>query len=64
MNKEKFLTVKELAEILKVNTSWVYARTRQRGHNTIPLIRCGKYPRFNLQEVIDWLERQKEQAEN
>ena len=54
---EKLLTVSELAKELSVPTSWVYSRSRQTGTNTIPLIRCGKYIRFYLTEVLDWLEK-------
>ena len=55
------LTVAGLAKALKVAPSWVYARTRIKGADTIPMIRCGKYPRFHLPEVIDWLKRQQAQ---
>ena len=58
---EKLLTVHELADALSVPTSWVYQRTRQRGPDTMPLLRCGKYPRFNLSEVIAWLKKQQAQ---
>ena len=58
---EKLLTVNELATALNVAPSWIYTRTRIRGADTIPLIRCGKYPRFNLPDVIDWLKRQQVQ---
>lgn len=52
---EKFLTVDELAEAFGVPRSWVYSRTRLRGDDQIPHIKCGKYCRFNMAQVIDWL---------
>ena len=54
---EQLLTVDELAKELKAPRSWIYSRTRQKGPNTIPVIRVGKYCRFRLKEVLDWLEK-------
>jgi excisionase family DNA binding protein len=55
--KERLLTCKELAECLRVPVSWVYAQTRQKGTDTIPIIRVGKYCRFVEQDVLEWLRR-------
>jgi excisionase family DNA binding protein len=52
------LSVEELAGKLNVHKSWVYARTRQTGPNTIPRVRLGKYVRFEWDKVKDWIERQ------
>ena len=49
------LTLEELAQHLKVKPSWIYDKTKKGGD--IPVIRVGKYLRFSLQEVEDWLER-------
>jgi excisionase family DNA binding protein len=49
------LTVGGLAEQLKVKPSWVYGETRKTGPGTIPRIKVGKYLRFSLEEVMDWL---------
>ncbi len=59
---EDYLTPQELADILKVPLSWVYSRSRQKGKNTIPKIRAGRYLRFLRTEVVGWLE-QRSQAE-
>jgi len=55
---EKLLTVSELARELKTPPSWIYSRTRQTGPDTIPMIKVGKYCRFNFQEVLSWLKTQ------
>jgi excisionase family DNA binding protein len=61
MNKDDFLTVSELATALKVKDSWVYGETRKTGKGAIPRLRVGKYLRFSLEEVMNWLrDRQKE----
>jgi excisionase family DNA binding protein len=49
------LTVHELATELKVKPSWIYGETRKTGPGTIPRIRVGKYLRFSMEEVMDWL---------
>jgi excisionase family DNA binding protein len=52
---EDFHTVNELANVLKVPKSWVYARTRETGPGSIPRIKVGKYLRFEINKVLDWL---------
>ncbi len=44
------LSPKELAERLGVPPSWVYERSRL---GKIPTHRVGKYPRFDLAEVLE-----------
>jgi excisionase family DNA binding protein len=53
---DDFLTVPELAKLLKVPISWVYQRSRERGEKAIPRIRCGRYVRFPKREVLEWLQ--------
>ena len=47
------LTIDELAQHLKVKTSWIYDKTKKGGD--IPVKRVGKYLRFSLPEVESWL---------
>ena len=47
-----------LAEYLNVPKSWVYEKTRDRGNGSIPRVMVGKYVRFNIHEVLEWLKRQ------
>ena len=56
MSEQELLTVSELSQKLKVQVSWLYSRIRGRGGGTIPLVREGKYIRFNYEEVWQWLE--------
>jgi excisionase family DNA binding protein len=55
MTLDELLTLEELAQKLKVRKSWVYSRTRERGPGCLPRIRCGKYLRFNEEDVKEWL---------
>ena len=57
---QNFLTVDELAESLKVPKSWVYSRSRESGQDAMPMIKVGKYCRFVLDDVLDWLKSQNE----
>jgi excisionase family DNA binding protein len=49
-------TVSEIAAFLKVPVSWVYERTRRRGIERLPHLKLGKYLRFSLTEVKEWLQ--------
>ena len=61
--KEKLLTVSEMAEFLRVPRSWIYARTRQKDPNSIPRVQCGKYIRFHVTEVLKWLKSNQDKVE-
>lgn len=52
------LDIDGLAEYLKVPRSWVYEKTRDKGKGSIPRVMVGKYVRFNIHEVLEWLKRQ------
>jgi excisionase family DNA binding protein len=56
----QLLTVSEIAQRLKVPISWVYERTRRRGYERIPHFKLGKYLRFEITTVSDWLNHMKE----
>ena len=62
--EEQLLTVELLAKKLNLKKSWVYHRTRQKGPGRIPHIRAGKYCRFRLVDVLEWLEKQNPQDES
>ena len=57
--REKLLTVEELAGLLQVPPGWIYSHTRKRSSDPIPGFRLGKYWRFRESDVLDWLERQR-----
>src|SRR6266702_1977597 len=56
--EEALLTVREVAAALRVPCSWVYERTRRRGHECLPHIKLGKYLRFRSSDLADFLNRQ------
>jgi excisionase family DNA binding protein len=55
---QNLLTVDELAESLRVAKSWVYSKSRETGPDAMPMIKVGKYCRFVLDDVLDWLKNQ------
>ncbi len=57
---QNLLTVDELSESLNVPKSWIYSRTRETGPDAMPMIKVGKYCRFILDDVLDWLKKQNE----
>ena len=54
------ITVDELARYLQVDKSWIYSRTRVAKQIGFPVVRVGKYLRFNKQRVLEWLEAQRD----
>lgn len=56
----RLVGVNELAETLSVPPSWIYSRTRLKDDCRIPHTRCGKYVRFDIDEVMEWLQNQQE----
>ncbi len=53
---ESLLTVKEVAEFLRVPASWVYERTRRRGKDRLPHVKVGKYLRFRQSDLQSYIE--------
>jgi excisionase family DNA binding protein len=50
----EILTPKNVAALLCVPLSWVYAKTRKRQRQPLPCHRIGKYLRFTKAEVLAW----------
>jgi len=55
IQSERLSTIGELADFLQVKKSWVYGQTRIAKRTGFPVIRCGKYVRFKLEDVLKWL---------
>jgi excisionase family DNA binding protein len=48
----KLLTAAEVAELLSVPTSWVYAEARA---GRLPHLRVGRYRRFREAAIVEWI---------
>jgi excisionase family DNA binding protein len=55
--QNELITISDLSQKLKVPVSWLYSRTREKGANTIPVVKVGKYLRFNYETVRQWLKQ-------
>jgi len=53
---DRLLDARELAELLSVPESWVRDHARN-GH--LPVIRLGRYTRFDRADVLAWIDEQK-----
>ncbi|MFH1699217.1 MAG: helix-turn-helix domain-containing protein [Candidatus Zixiibacteriota bacterium] len=49
------ITPEELARRLRVPMSWVYDRTRKSGPERLPFYKIGRYLRFSIPEIEDYL---------
>jgi excisionase family DNA binding protein len=50
------LTVGEVASLLRVPASWIYARTADGSVEEIPHLKLGRHLRFRRGEVLAWVE--------
>ncbi len=58
MNEPKrLLNPSEMAKVLCVPVSWIYRQTMITEPGSIPVIRVGKYLRFEPDAVIEWLKK-------
>jgi excisionase family DNA binding protein len=62
IDPSQILTLKEVAERLKVSERWVYEKSRRRCQNPLPTIRIGRYLRFDWTSVSAWLRQQERVA--
>ena len=53
------LTPDDVADLLKVNKSWVYEAARE---GRIPHVRLGRYVRFEEAEIEEWLKTLRTEA--
>jgi len=58
---QQFVTAEELAGVLRVPTSWVWAAARE---SRIPSYRAGHYVRFDVDEVLEFLRREGSKADD
>ena len=59
-DSQELLTVADVATLLRVRRSWVYAHTRSRsttGSERLPYLKVGKYLRFDARAVRAFLEK-------
>jgi predicted DNA-binding transcriptional regulator AlpA len=55
IDPSQILTLDETAARLKTSRRWVYEKSRRRCQDPLPVIRIGRYLRFNWLDVSEWL---------
>jgi predicted DNA-binding transcriptional regulator AlpA len=55
-NPAALLTVPEVAALLHVPTSWVYEHVRPGCSNPLPVVRIGKYLRFQMSDLAVYID--------
>jgi excisionase family DNA binding protein len=53
---DELLTVPEAARLLHVTVSWVYEHTRDAADDRLPVLRIGKYLRFDRRDLVAYVE--------
>jgi len=54
------LTVQEAARVLKVTVSWVYEHVRPEAEDRLPVIKLGKYLRFDPHDLRTYIDAKRE----
>ena len=52
----ELLTVSEAAHILKVTASWVYEHVRPEADDRLPVLKVGKYLRFDRRDLLAYID--------
>ena len=55
---QALIGISEMASKLDVPVSWLYSRTRT---NEIPHYKIGKYVRFDVEQVMEWIKTKQNQ---
>ncbi|MGD0275674.1 MAG: excisionase [Syntrophales bacterium] len=55
MTNEDYVSISEMAALLKIPKSWLYSRSRETGPGSMPRLKVGKYIRLNPETTIAWI---------
>ena len=56
VDPQNILTPESLAARLQVSERWIYEKSRSRNRNPLPVLRLGRYLRFDWLQVSAWLQ--------
>lgn len=54
------LTVQEAARFLNVTTSWIYEHVRPEADDPLPVLKLGKYLRFDLRDLHEYVDTKRQ----
>jgi excisionase family DNA binding protein len=52
---DDLLTIEEVASLLRVPRSWIYAHTKRKSRLRLPHVKLGKYVRFSKAAILEFL---------
>jgi excisionase family DNA binding protein len=52
----ELLTVHEAAQFLRVSISWIYEHVRPRAGDRLPVLKIGKYLRFDRRDLLAYID--------
>ena len=58
--EDELLTVQEAAQFLKVPPSWIYDHVRPDAADRLPVLKLGKYLRFDVRDLREYIERKRQ----
>ena len=56
----ELLTVEEAAQFLKVSVSWIYEHVRPGTEDRLPVVKIGKYLRFDMRDLRAYIDAKRE----
>ena len=59
-DERALLTVEDAARFLQVNVSWIYQHARSRAIDRLPVIRVGKFLRFDRRDLCAYVAAKRE----
>ena len=60
--EDELLTVQEAAQLLKVPPSWIYDHVRPDAADRLPVLKLGKYLRFDARDLHAYIERKRQDS--
>ena len=57
---DSLLTPQDAARFLKVSVSWVYEHVRPEAHDRLPVLKLGKYLRFDARDLRAYIDAKRE----
>ena len=57
---DALLTVQDAARFLNVSVSWIYEHVRDGAEDRLPVVKLGKYLRFDQRDLRDYIDAKRE----
>jgi excisionase family DNA binding protein len=61
-SNEELLTVADAARFLKVSVSWVYEHVRPEAQDRLPVVKLGKYLRFDARDLRAYVDAKRAES--